>query len=174
MDRERRQRKDKKDDRPAGRGGRKINVLSELKKISDANGGRLLARDVVNAARSPKHPLHSRFDWNDATAAENWRIEQAWRLIRIHWKEVEQAGLVQRVPVFTSTHPVTGTKGYEDSEEVSGEEIRQLAVRDLEAWGTRYRGLLALHGYIIADDLVSLVGLAARPAKQRRRKAAAA
>lgn len=37
---------------------------------------------VVEEAREPSHPLHHRFDWDDSTAAESWRREQAAELIR--------------------------------------------------------------------------------------------
>lgn len=38
---------------------------------------------VVDEARDAAHPLHSRFDWNDATAGEAWRRQQAHELIQI-------------------------------------------------------------------------------------------
>lgn len=37
---------------------------------------------VVDTARDPEHPLHDRFEWDDAIAGENHRREQARRLIR--------------------------------------------------------------------------------------------
>lgn len=37
---------------------------------------------VVDVARDPTHPLHVRFDWNDSTAAEKYRRQQAHKLIR--------------------------------------------------------------------------------------------
>jgi len=44
--------------------------------------GRLSPADVVETARDPASPLHHCFDWDDSTAAESWRLEQARRLIR--------------------------------------------------------------------------------------------
>lgn len=44
--------------------------------------GRLVPADVVEAARDPRSPLHSHFEWDDSTAAEKYRIEQARTLIR--------------------------------------------------------------------------------------------
>jgi len=37
---------------------------------------------VVNHAKNPKSPLHRFFDWNDSTAAEKHRLEQARGLIQ--------------------------------------------------------------------------------------------
>lgn len=44
--------------------------------------GKLTPRLVVEAARAADHPLHERFDWDDETAAEAHRLNQARRLIR--------------------------------------------------------------------------------------------
>jgi hypothetical protein len=44
--------------------------------------GELTPELVVDAARDPEHPLHSRFEWDDAVAGEAWRREQAHDLIR--------------------------------------------------------------------------------------------
>lgn len=38
--------------------------------------------DVLKDAKSPKSPLHDRFDWDDSEAAEKWRLTQAGALIR--------------------------------------------------------------------------------------------
>lgn len=37
---------------------------------------------VVEEARPPTAPLHDRFEWDDSTAAEAWRRNQAHELIR--------------------------------------------------------------------------------------------
>jgi len=44
--------------------------------------GSLTPQAVVDEARSPDHPLHDRFEWDDAVAGEHWRREQAHELIR--------------------------------------------------------------------------------------------
>lgn len=40
------------------------------------------AEDVVAAARPKRSPIHNDFEWDDAAAAESWRIEQAKYMIR--------------------------------------------------------------------------------------------
>lgn len=58
-------------------------ITAELKKIAAKHGGKLYPRDVVDEAREESSPLHKSFEWNDCVAAEQWRIEQARRLIQI-------------------------------------------------------------------------------------------
>lgn len=44
--------------------------------------GELTPQSVVDAARGKRHPLHSRFEWDDSVAAEAYRRVQAAELIR--------------------------------------------------------------------------------------------
>jgi len=53
-----------------------------LESLSKGNNGRLKARDVVDAARSRKSPIHDEFEWNDTKAAESYRLSQAGDLLR--------------------------------------------------------------------------------------------
>jgi hypothetical protein len=55
---------------------------AELQAIAAANGGRLTAEMVVQAARDEESPLHDFFTWDDAAAAAEHRIAQARALIR--------------------------------------------------------------------------------------------
>lgn len=51
-----------------------------LKEINE-RAGKLTRRDVVDAARPPESPLHKHFEWDDTKAAEQWRLDQAGKLI---------------------------------------------------------------------------------------------
>jgi hypothetical protein len=55
-----------------------IRILQEI----EAQHGRVTALLVVDAARDPDHPWHSRIDWDDETAGQHWRLMQARALIR--------------------------------------------------------------------------------------------
>lgn len=59
-----------------------MSLLDHLTAIRDERG-ELTPALVVDTARDPEHPLHSRFDWDDSTAAEKWRLEQASQLLRV-------------------------------------------------------------------------------------------
>lgn len=47
-----------------------------------AKHGDLTPEILVQVAKSPKHPLHSRFTWDDTEAAKKWRLEEGAHLIR--------------------------------------------------------------------------------------------
>lgn len=53
-----------------------------LQALADAHDGRLSPEIVVQSARDPASPLHSRFEWDDTKAAEEHRRSQARTLIR--------------------------------------------------------------------------------------------
>lgn len=54
----------------------------ELASLERRHGRSLTPRVVVDAARSEESPLHRCFEWNDAEAAEKFRLEQARQVIR--------------------------------------------------------------------------------------------
>jgi hypothetical protein len=56
---------------------------------------------VVEAARDPNSPLHSAFTWDDAEAAEQYRLAQARVLLRRVRVEIETGTRLIRVPYFT-------------------------------------------------------------------------
>lgn len=56
-------------------------IKHALVEIERAAGHGIRPEDVVEAARDKKHPLHSRFDWNDKIAGHKWRLQQARQLI---------------------------------------------------------------------------------------------
>lgn len=82
-------------------------LRSELQDIYDRRG-RLTPDDVVEVARDPQHPLHNRFEWNDSTAAEQWRRTQAQELIRsVRVTYVDRDGTQQKTRAFVAIrHPV--------------------------------------------------------------------
>jgi hypothetical protein len=64
-------------------GGVKADVAgAELERIRDDHDGRLEAPMVVVEARPKDAALHPAFEWDDKKAAEEYRINQARRIIR--------------------------------------------------------------------------------------------
>lgn len=49
--------------------------------LRDTHGKALRAQHVLEVARAPENPLHKHFDWNDSSAAEKYRLQQAGQLI---------------------------------------------------------------------------------------------
>ncbi len=74
----------------------KDEVAAVLRKLAEKNGGVLTPDAVVAEAKSPKSVLHDQFDWDDKSAAQQHRIEQARRLIRS-----------VRIEVQTTTRTIT-------------------------------------------------------------------
>ncbi len=60
-----------------------IEIISELQRIEQAGGGILQPAAIVEAARPISSPLHSRFEWDNVKASDEYRIWQARSLIRL-------------------------------------------------------------------------------------------
>lgn len=58
-----------------------MSLRDELSRIYTSHG-QLTPKLVVDLARNPEHPLHERFEWDDAVAGERYREVQAAELIR--------------------------------------------------------------------------------------------
>jgi len=58
-----------------------MSLREQLQTIYEQHG-RLTPAIVVDEARPEDHPLHHRFEWDDSIAGEDWRREQAQRLIQ--------------------------------------------------------------------------------------------
>ncbi len=105
---------------------------------------------IVEAARSPKSPLHPYVEWDDAKAAEAHREHQANYLAKSVFVKVVSAGGEERsmrafLPVFVDVNgakserrhflPLSVVKGEPDL----SSQVLQDARRGLRAWYTRYK-----------------------------------
>jgi hypothetical protein len=130
-----------------------------LETIRAENGGQLHPQAVVQGARSSKSLLHRYFEWDDAKAAEQHRLDQARALIR-SIRVIDDDDKSR--PAFLSIRNDDGI-GYRAFEEVlRSPDLRQRlleqAQRDLDAWTQRYREL---------KEIVSLVEPARRELRSR-------
>lgn len=111
-----------------------MSLREQLQEIYDAHNV-LTPSLVVNTARDPEHPLHSRFEWDDAVAGERWRQAQAHELIRsvrVVYKKAEGKESAQSVRAF---HAVQSPNGfvYEPVEKVTADPLlAQMVLRDME------------------------------------------
>lgn len=128
-----------------GAGKASAQIIGEaLEKITEKAGGVLKPRAVVEAARVKNHPLHPHFEWDDALAAESFRLEQARNLIRI--VRVEDASADEGTTrAFLSISDNDGV-AYRTVDTVKRSADLQAALlkqaeRDLEAFEHRYREL---------------------------------
>lgn len=130
-------------------------VGAELEKIERTNDGRLLASDVLEAARNPKNPLNLCFEWDDTKAAEQYRIKQAQALIGSLVVEIigEKAG--QPIRKYVSVRD-DGGRHYSDIDRAMStkgmrEQVLASAVQQVEIWSLKYRQyqeLAAIHSAV--------------------------
>lgn len=122
-----------------------------LEKIAGESAGGLTPRNVVEAARSNRSPLHKHFEWDDAKAAEAFRLDQARSLIqsiRVEDDEAEEG----TTRAFVSIAAKGGTS-YRAASEVKNSADLQAVVlaqaeRELEAFEKRYRELTEICGIV--------------------------
>lgn len=97
--------------------------------------GTLTPEIVVDEARDEAHPLHARFEWDNALAGEAWRREQAAQLIRsVRVKYADSSSGPRDVRAFVAM-PQTHSRSqqYEPVELVLADPIqRAILLRDME------------------------------------------
>lgn len=100
-----------------------------------AQHGKLTPQLVVDTARDPEHPLHSRFEWDDAVAGEAWRRQQAHELIRkakVVYREASDTEGEKSVRAFVAIRAEEGHV-FDPVEEVAQDPFRQrLVLADME------------------------------------------
>lgn len=60
-----------------------VTISDELREIQSLHGGSLRPRHVVEYARNPETLLHSKFEWDDSIAGQQYRLWQARQVIRL-------------------------------------------------------------------------------------------
>jgi len=106
--------------------------------------GKLTPAVVVEAARPDGHPLHERFEWDDAVAGEAWRRQQAHQLIRsvrVVSRPATDTEAEQTVRAFHAIRDTDGDVVYEPAEKVAQDPVlTELVLRDMEReWKQLYR-----------------------------------
>lgn len=123
-------------------------ILDELRKIAKKNRGLLRPVQVVEAARDEASPLHGQFTWDDAKAAEEYRLWQARELIATFW--VVDSPSNERVRLLLSLASDRPEKhGYRFSADVlANPEQRSewllMALSELQSWKKTYAALTEL------------------------------
>ncbi len=85
-------------------------VGEEIERIEQADGVVCTPRAVVDAARDETAVLHSLFEWDDERAAEEYRVEQARRIVS-SIRVVRESSSVP-APAFVHVRREEGTEGY--------------------------------------------------------------
>lgn len=149
-----------------------------LAALRDEKGDGFTPRDVVDDARPDDAPLHPVFEWNDAVAADEFRLTQARFLIRsvVLVREDTNPERPQLVRAFVSTSGVSDEEMAAEGDAAAPlppqrmyapvgavmqhrerrERLLREALRDLNSWRRRYRTLQELAEVCAAIDRVQL------------------
>lgn len=145
-------------------------AYQEVEKIRDASGGQLSAEDVIERAKAKRNVLHPVFEWDDATAAKEHRLEQARALLRsFEIVYADSPKTARRAYEIVSKKRAGDTEArtfYSTTEEAMKDpQVRDAliadAIRQAMAWRRRFQGLRELqllHEAI--DQVVEEVGTA--------------
>ncbi|WP_157266465.1 hypothetical protein [Azohydromonas aeria] len=149
-------------------------IKSELERIAAEHDGLLRPEDVVKQAADKAHPLHEHFQWDNTTAAHQWRLEQARRLIRSVRIEVpnQPAVAVQAFVSIPSDRKQEGG-GYRALDAVLDNEFmtRQLAA-EMQAKVNYWRNQCAALGLVIDFEPAQKIADTVRQASEGPRAAA--
>lgn len=125
----------------------------ELERITEKHG-KLTPKAVVDESRSETAPLHDCFEWDDKTAAENYRCQQAAKIIRSIVVEVEPKTNTEPVDVrafvsiggeYKDIKTVVSTHDYYAS-------MLETAFAELDAFRQKYSRLQELATVFVAID----------------------
>lgn len=131
-------------------------VGEHLEKITNKHGG-LNPHLVVKEAERKNSPLHACFTWDDTKAAEQYRLNEARKLIGSVMVVTQH--IDEPIRAFHSVKVNTSSESDDDTSRayvsldvaLSDEEYRrqllQQAVRDLNTWRKKYSELRELHKF---------------------------
>lgn len=118
--------------------------------------GMLTPVNVVDAARSEDHPLHSRFEWDDAVAGERYRLDQARQLIRVvREKYTDRHGNAADVRSFHAV-PREAGMAYEPLDEIVRDDITSKVLmasmeREWRQLRARYERFAEFRALVLGD-----------------------
>lgn len=90
----------------------KLAIAERLEQIRKLNAGRLTPEAVVEDARDEESPLHASFEWDDAKAAADHRLNQARTLIRSVKVEYNTESRVVSAPFYVHDPEAGDEQGY--------------------------------------------------------------
>ncbi len=123
--------------------------------------GTITPERVVQAAKDPKSPLHSRFTWDNTEAAHQWRLQQARQLIRVCVSVLPGTTVNERVFVSLARDAYKEGGGYRVTAEVLSdaemrEELLSEALKDLDVFKQKYARLKELSLVFSAIEKVQM------------------
>ena len=124
--------------------------------------GRITAESVLDDAKNPDSPLHPFFEWDDSTAAEEYRRVQARLLIRSVVVKIERPKEAEPLKVRAFSHVGRGeasqyvSTAHALSDDAIRAQILSDAINELQAFRRKYSDLQELAGVVRAIDSLTL------------------
>ena len=128
-------------------------VVGEVCEALEHSPGGLTPKRLVDVSRPTEAPLHGEFEWDDATAAEAYREQQASKLIRALITVPENTDLETRafVRVSNQTHDYSSMNVAIQRPDTRLILLEQ-AKRELRAFQTKYQTLQELSAVMSEID----------------------
>lgn len=135
-------------------------ISADAQKVADeilAIGSSATTAQILDKARDEQTELHKCFDWDDAEAAEKWRLQQARHIVcNLVIKEKSDTPRPE-VRVFFKTDTDSGYKPtvliMQDKDEYR--KLLDRALAELNSFRTKYKTLVELDGVFDAIDKVA-------------------
>ncbi len=125
-------------------------VVDELRRLEEVNGGKLTPDVVVDAAAHPASPMHQYFEWDDSEAAREYRLSQARTLItsvRVRIESLPSRPMVRAFvhvqgPAANKSHYASAAKAMSDPD--TRDVILARALQELQSFQKRYAEFMEL------------------------------
>lgn len=135
-------------------------ISADAQKVADeilAIGSSATTAQILDKARDEQTELHKCFDWDDAEAAEKWRLQQARHIVcNLVIKEKSDTPR-PKVRVFFKTDADSGYKPtvmiMQDTDEYR--KLLDRALAELNSFRAKYKTLVELDGVFDAIDKVA-------------------
>lgn len=136
--------------------GMKAEVAAKELARLEESAGALTPEVVVESAKDKRSPLHSVFEWNNAKAAHQHRLEQARHLIASIEVIYEQAPVVGAVRAYVNVESGDGRRYARTEDALSFSDVRQRvltrALQEASDWQRRYKQITELSEVFVAID----------------------
>lgn len=103
----------------------------ELDYIRKRDGGIISPSAVVEFARQPSTHLHNRFDWNNSTAAEKYRLWQARQIISLELTVIEIPKQKGKKVIDLHVKPLPETRAFISLSTERGTEGGYMSIEDI-------------------------------------------
>lgn len=131
-------------------------VLKEILNKLKTEKSNVKPEDLLELARSETSPIHQYFDWNDTTAAEQYRLWQARQLIAT--VKVEWEGKEKNLYWNATITDEESDRAYFSLEETLSDEklhlqVLKMAIKELKYFQDKYDHIKELQGIININKL---------------------